>query len=174
VCPTRCVFFDWPLVSTSSFYGLLKRDELDILWYTRGAHVHLTGCLDRFVCAVTCQIQVYVCVREKHTHPWLIEKPTRQKILTVSGFIWWMGYVCVCVGVCVCGGGCAGVGVVRTSSLMASHRISMFFTGRRRRKWCLIFVGHVLLQTPIISGSFAERSLQLTASYASSPPCARS
>ena len=36
---------------------------------------------------------------------------------------------------------------------------------------CLIVAGLFLQYSPMISGSFAERDLQLKASYASSPPC---
>jgi len=38
---------------------------------------------------------------------------------------------------------------------------------------CLIFVDHFSHKSPIISGSFAKRDLQHTASYASWPPCTR-
>ena len=36
---------------------------------------------------------------------------------------------------------------------------------------CCSVLGHFPQKTPVISGSFAERDIQLKASYASSPPC---
>ena len=47
-------------------------------------------------------------------------------------------------------------------------------TGWQRCIEYLIFKGHFAQKSPMISGSFAERDLQLEASYASSPPCTKS
>ena len=44
-------------------------------------------------------------------------------------------------------------------------------TGWRTGIECLIFIHLFLRKSPIINSSFAERDLQVTASYASSPPC---
>jgi len=42
-------------------------------------------------------------------------------------------------------------------------------TGCQRTIGCLIFTGHFPQKRPIISGSYAERDMQLKASYASLP-----
>ena len=44
-------------------------------------------------------------------------------------------------------------------------------TGWQGDVWCLICIGHFAQKSPIISDSFAERDLQLEASYVFSPPC---
>ena len=45
------------------------------------------------------------------------------------------------------------------------------YIGWRRCIGCFIFIGHFPQNCPIIDGSFAERDLQLQASYGSSTPC---
>ena len=42
---------------------------------------------------------------------------------------------------------------------------------RKRVLRCLIFIGHFPPKSPTVSGSFAERDLQLKALYATSSPC---
>jgi len=51
------------------------------------------------------------------------------------------------------------------------QELAMPSTGWRRCIGCLIFIGHFPQKSPIISGSFAERILQLQDCYASLSPC---
>ena len=52
-----------------------------------------------------------------------------------------------------------------------AHLNNLAIKGWQKGTKCLIFVGLFLQKSPIISGSFAERDLQLKASCASSPHC---
>ena len=61
-------------------------------------------------------------------------------------------YTCVCRGLCTCISTCAS-------------------TRQRRCIGCLIFTAPFLEKSPIISGSFVERDLQVKAFYASMPLC---
>jgi len=47
----------------------------------------------------------------------------------------------------------------------------VYDTEWRKLTGCLIFMGHFLQKSPILSDSFAGKDLQLKTSYGSSPPC---
>jgi len=53
----------------------------------------------------------------------------------------------------------------------STHHICVRCTGWRRPTGRLIFPGHFLQKSPMISGSFVKNDLQLKASYQSVPPC---
>ena len=54
--------------------------------------------------------------------------------------------------------------------ILVTHTRHLIYTGWRRCIGCLIFIGHILQKSLTVGGSFAERDLQLTASYAFLPP----
>jgi len=67
-------------------------------------------------------------------------------------------------------------GDMRASPTLASSLLCIFnsqltITEWRRPTGCLIFIGHFPQKSPMISGSFAERDLQLEPSYTSSILC---
>ena len=66
------------------------------------------------------------------------------------------------------GGGGAGEQRIQ---LFIEHGWLCHTTRWRRCIGCLIFIGHFLQKSPIDCGSFAERDLQLKASYAFLPLC---
>jgi len=55
--------------------------------------------------------------------------------------------------------------------LLSSYLAISMYTRWSRRIGCLVFTYQFLQKSPVISGSFAERDLQLEAYYASWPPC---
>ena len=76
---------------------------------------------------------------------------------------WWI-HSCMCMHPYMCW-------LIHSCMCMHETTHSCAHTEWRRPLGCLIFIGHVPQKSPILSGSFAKRDLQLKASYGSLPTC---